>query len=208
MFSLADDELRAAGPILDCPAGASSFGAEVRALGGAVVSADPAYARGVGQVLAGVRDNLRNAPEILARPSLAIDWSFLGSPEAYVRACSAAADRFRADWHSGGGHYVAASLPRLPFGDGSFGLALSSHLLFIYHQHLSFGDHLAGLLELARVTRGEVRVHPIMDAAGTAYPRLDELRAALAKHGVATEIRRTAGSWIAGGDRALVCHRS
>src|SRR3954454_18710082 len=42
MFDLTDDDLRA-GPILDCPGGASSFGAEVRGLGGKVVSADPLY---------------------------------------------------------------------------------------------------------------------------------------------------------------------
>ena len=42
MFMLTDDDLRA-GPILDCPAGASPFGAQVRALGGEVVSVDPAW---------------------------------------------------------------------------------------------------------------------------------------------------------------------
>src|SRR3712207_4925074 len=43
MFLLSDDDLLA-GPILDCPAGASPFGAQVRVLGGQVVSVDPAYA--------------------------------------------------------------------------------------------------------------------------------------------------------------------
>lgn len=42
MFLLIDDDLTA-GPILDCPGGASPFGAHVRARGGTVTSVDPAY---------------------------------------------------------------------------------------------------------------------------------------------------------------------
>jgi hypothetical protein len=41
MFLLDDGLLE--GPILDCPGGASPFGAQVRARGGIVVSVDPAY---------------------------------------------------------------------------------------------------------------------------------------------------------------------
>jgi hypothetical protein len=44
MFLLRDDDLLG-GPILDCPGGASPFGALVRARGGTVVSVDPEYHR-------------------------------------------------------------------------------------------------------------------------------------------------------------------
>src|SRR5690606_8688826 len=45
MFLRTDEELRS-GRMLDCPAGASPFGAQVRARGGTVVSVDPAYRAG------------------------------------------------------------------------------------------------------------------------------------------------------------------
>jgi len=82
MFLITDADL-IAGPILDCPAGASPFGAQVRALGGTVISVDPAYSV---------------------------------SPAEIITA--------------DGEHYIAAALPHLPFPDGYFHLALSSHLLF------------------------------------------------------------------------------
>ena len=50
MFALSDADL-IAGPILDCPGGASSFGAQVRARGGDVVSVDPMYHASAAEIL-------------------------------------------------------------------------------------------------------------------------------------------------------------
>jgi ubiquinone/menaquinone biosynthesis C-methylase UbiE len=58
---------------------------------------------------------------------------------------------------------VAAALPDLPFADGSFAVALCSHLLFCYPQ-LGRGFHQAALEELTRVAR-EVRVFPLLPGA-------------------------------------------
>jgi hypothetical protein len=80
--------------------------------------------------------------------------------------------------------------------------------MFVYPQHFSLDDHLAGVLELTRVTQGEVRVHPIVDGIGATYADLGELRTMLARRGVITQIRSTPGSWIMGGNRTLVCRRS
>jgi hypothetical protein len=112
-------------------------------------------------------------------------------------------DRLRPD----GRRYVAASLPRLPFGDGWFRLTLSSHLLFLYPEHLDVDGHVASLLELVRVTSGEVRVYPLVDTVGRPYPRLDEVRAALADQGVDSELRTARCAWQPGGDRLLACWR-
>jgi hypothetical protein len=205
MFALDDAQLTA-GPILDCPGGASSFGAQVRARGGCVVSVDPVYELGVKRVVEQVRANLRQAPELLAKQAWSIDWSYLGSPEAYVRSGEVATDVFAADCTHNGRYYMAAALPHLPFGDRSFLLTLSSHLLFVKHEFLNYDDHLAALVELTRVTRGEVRVHPIVDTTGAIYPRLEELRAALLRHNVATDVLYIERSWIVGANQTLVCH--
>jgi hypothetical protein len=204
MFALDDAEL-VAGPILDCPAGASSFGAQARARGGSVISVDPVYELCGHQIVHRVRTNLSEAPQLLARQSWTIDWNYLGSPDAYVRACEVAADLFAADYACNPRHYVAAALPTLPFADRSFYLTLSSHLLFVKDELLTFDDHLAALLEMARVTRGEVRVHPIVDTTGETYPRLDELRAALLQHNVVTDLQPIAKAWIVGANQTLIC---
>jgi hypothetical protein len=105
----------------DCPGGASSFGAKVRGGGGRVVSADPIYALGAGQITRKVRANLRDAPQIFASYALPIDWDDLGSPQAYVRASEAALDLFGADYARHRQWYVPAALARLPFADRSSG---------------------------------------------------------------------------------------
>jgi hypothetical protein len=65
----------------------------------------------------------------------------------------------------------------------------------------------AGLRELVRVTAGEVRVYPLVDTAGRPYPRLEEVRAALADRQVDSEVRAARGAWVAGGDQLLACWR-
>jgi hypothetical protein len=203
MFLLTDDELLA-GPILDCPAGASPFGAQVRARGGEVVSVDPTYALPRAELMARIADDLARLDVwINANPDGA-DWSYLGSPDALMRAWELAVDFFLADYQPDGERYVTASLPSLPFPDNHFRLALSSHLLFCYPEFVSFETHVASLLELARVTSDEVRAFPLVDTACTPYPRLHEVRAALTENGISTEIRAANCAYNVGGDEMLV----
>jgi len=207
MFLLTDDELTA-GRILDCPGGASPFGAQVRARGGTVVSVDPYYELAPAALMRLVRDDLARTYAWTATQHDTVDWSYLGNPDSLRRSFEVAADLFAVDYAPDGERYVPARLPDLPFPDGHFRLALCSHLLFCYPEYLTFDEHLAGLLELDRVTAGEVRVYPLVDSMGTVYPRLDDVRAALADRGIRTEIRTANGSWHPGGDQLLACWKS
>jgi hypothetical protein len=128
MFLLTDEELLA-GPILDCPAGASPFAAQVRARGGRAVSVDPIYGPRA-EVEERVAADLAHVHSWLAAGPVGLDWSYLGSADALLRAFEVSADYFLSDYAEGGPHYVAAGLPTLPFADGEFHLTLSSHLLF------------------------------------------------------------------------------
>jgi hypothetical protein len=206
MFLLTDEDLTA-GPILDCPAGASPFGAQVRARGGAVVSVDQIYGPR-GEIADRISSTLGHIHEWLVTDPPGLDWAYLGSPDAIMRAFEVAADFFLADYAQGSPHYVAASLPSLPFADGEFRLTVSSHLLFTYPNYVSFDQHVSYLLEMVRVTSAEVRVCPIADSAGVRYPRLDELRTELGELGVRSELRRAKSAYGAGGDDILVCHRA
>jgi hypothetical protein len=72
-------------------------------------------------------------------------------------------ERFLLDYAGGvrDGRYVAAELPRLPFGDGAFDLALCSHLVFLYAEQLSLAFHVESVIEMARTAR-EVRIFPLL----------------------------------------------
>jgi SAM-dependent methyltransferase len=207
MFLLTDDELRA-GPILDCPAGASPFGALVRALGGQAVSVDPAYGEAEALVDRVAVDIVRIADWQRANPA-GFNWSYLGSPEGLARTWTSALEVFAADFAPDGSRYVAAALPHLPFPDDHFALALSGFLLFVYPELFGEDELVAALRELARVTRGEVRVYPLTTSAGEPYAELPAVRARLAAHGVDTEIRSTGCTYATtpDSDRMLVCRR-
>ncbi len=206
MFLLTDDEL-AAGPILDCPGGSSPFGAQVRARGGTVISVDPAYTMAKDELAARIRSDLAKL-RVWVDANLDVgNWDYLGNPDALMRWWDLAVDLFLHDY-ARDERYVAAALPSLPFPDNHFTLTLSSHLLFTYPNFLSFESHVDSLLELVRVTRGEVRVYPLVDTANTVYPRLDQVRARLSERGVHTETRKADCTYNERGDELLACRRA
>ena len=104
--------------------------------------------------------------------------------------------------------FVHASLPHPPFPDRHFTIALCSHLLFVYPEYLDFDAHVASLLELVRVTDGEVRVFPLIDTTATVYPRLADVQASLAEHGVRSELRPARCTWQHGGGELFACWRA
>ena len=61
--------------------------------------------------------------------------------------------------------YVEASLPNLKFQDKQFELALCSHYLFLYSEHVNLEEHIVSLKELCRVAE-EVRVYPLVTLNG------------------------------------------
>jgi len=118
-------------------------------------------------------------------------WPYLGSPAANLRCAEVSADLFGVDFAANPGGYVPATLPRHPFPDQRFHLALSGYLLFTYADRLSLDDHVGALRELLRVSE-EVRAFPLIDITGAQYPHLDALRSALEDDGVSVALRRAA----------------
>jgi hypothetical protein len=206
MFDLSEGDLQ--GPILDCPGGAGDFAATVRETGGTATSVDPLYALPRDEVVARAREGTLRGNRYVADHRDLYVWSFFGSVEDHRDRRLGALERFAADFAPDGVRYVAAALPRLPFADRAFALALSGHLLFSYPGHLTFADHLAAIRELVRVSAGEARVFPLLDTALEPHPRMDDLRAALAAAGIGSEIRRVPYEFQRGADRMLVCARA
>lgn len=189
MFNLAAADL--AGGVLDCGGGPASFTAEVSASGYRAVSVDPIYVHPAVEIrerfeatVNPILDQVRATPDDWT-------WSFHRDPDDLLTNRRAALEEFLTDYESGllEGRYVAGELPKLPFEAGSFGLAVCSHLLFLYSDLLNLGFHVHALRELCRVA-GEVRVFPLLTLKREPSPHLTEVRAALEKEGWMNEVVR------------------
>jgi len=203
MFDL-DDVPLAERAILDCPGGASGFPAGARALGARVTSADPAYRIPPDELIPRARrDTLHGNRYVRDHPDLYVfEWFSDADDHAIGRLASLEA--FAADFAGPDARYVPAILPALPFTDGAFDLVLSGHLLFTYPDHMDEAAHLAALRELVRVSRGQVRVFPLIDTTVTPSPYLDALRRALESEGAETALRRVPYHFQRGADTMLV----
>jgi hypothetical protein len=203
MFGLTEAEALA-GPVLDCPGGTGPFGAAVRERGGESVSVDPAYALPGEELVARTRAGLEHGVRYLEENRDSYVWTFFPSLEDLKARRAAALEEFARDFAGPDERYAIAALPRLPFGDRRFRLALSGYLLFAYPDHLDDADHEAALRELLRVTREEVRVFPLIDTAYVRYPGIDDLRRRLAADGADSEVRRVGYEFQRGGNEVLV----
>src|SRR5699024_7893639 len=154
MFGLGPEDLKRR--ILDCPGGAASAVAEISADGGTAVAVDPEYALGADELRARVLADLDRSVLYTRERDDQFDWDVRG----------AAAERMLADLEAAPERYVAGALPSLPFASDSADLALCSHLLFTYADRLDAADHVAAIVEMARVA-SEVRIYPLVDHWGT-----------------------------------------
>lgn len=175
MFGL-DEELLRSGPVLDVAGGASSFTAQLRDMGITAVAADPLYGKPAEAVLSEARKEIEVSSAKIAAAAASYDWSYYGSPERHRRLREASFERFAADFvrEDAAERYVAASLPKLPFADGTFALAVCSHFLFLYADQFGETFHRDALSELLRVVRpgGEIRVYPLVSLKWETSPFL------------------------------------
>lgn len=215
MFDLSDTDQRC--KILDCGGGPASFNSEMTQLGYAVTSCDPGYAvtscdpvyqfeiEAISQrvaatypiIIQGVRANLEHYV-----------WHEMRSPEQLGAVRMAAMTEFLADFPLGlqVQRYRPAALPNLPFADGSFDLALCSHLLFTYAEQLDLDFHLQAIAEMGRVAR-EVRIFPLLTLAGAPYPNLDAVIGYFRTKGDAIAIHPVPYEFQRGGNQMLVINR-
>lgn len=182
MFGLSADDLNKR--ILGCGDGPASFNAEATKQGRQVTSCDPVYQFGAKEIARRIDEVY---PDIMAKMHQGADryiWDSLGSVEALGRVRMQAMTAFLADFETGcqQGRYLPASLPSLPFPDAGFDLALCSHYLFLYSDHVDELAHLASMRELCRVA-AEVRVFPVISLDGEASRHLDSVMTALAADG-------------------------
>lgn len=176
--------------VLDVAAGPASFTAEACRRGVDVVAVDPLYRCTPHALATQVQlDYSTVTAQMRATPALFRLRSF-PSLEAAETDRRAAARRFIEDYkvHAEHGRYVGGALPLLPFLDEAFDLVLCAHLLFVDARRFDFAWHLAACRELARVSVGEVRIHPVCGADGRPYSGLSRLRRELLAGDVASAV--------------------
>ncbi|MEV0251382.1 methyltransferase domain-containing protein [Nocardia sp. NPDC050712] len=206
IFDLTDADL-VGRRILDCPGGAASFTSEASDLGARVIATDPIYSRSAERLRSlAVSETDRGSDWATAHYDR-YRWDWYGGPEQHRAIRHAAAKLFAADLTAHPERYIAAELPTLPFRDNSFDLVFSSHLLFTYADRLDANFHLASLLELARVSAGEVRLYPLVDHIGRHHDVLVEhLRKELRDLGIHSALRETEYEFHHGAHTMLILH--
>lgn len=196
--------------VLDVAAGPASFVAEACARGVDAVAVDPLYGGPAEALAAQVQaDDGRMWAQMRAEPAR---FRMTSSPSfaAAAEERRAAAQRFLADYaaHYVHGRYVGGALPRLPFFDDAFDLVLCAHLLFLHAKRFDFEWHLAACRELARVSAGEVRLHPLCGTDGRPYPKLAALRRELRAGGIESEVVRVDHAFFIGASSTLVLRKA
>jgi hypothetical protein len=100
------------------------------------------------------------------------------------------------------GRYIDGSLPALPFPDRAFDLAVCSHFLFLYSDHLTEDFHRDSILELCRVA-SEVRIFPLIALGGRPSPYVEHVVEAIAGSGHGVSIDVVPYEFQRGGNRMM-----
>jgi hypothetical protein len=194
--------------VLDCGGGPASFTAEVFGCRYRAVAVDPIYLYSGAEIRARFEAAAESMlAQVRATPADWV-WSNHRDPEDLLVNRRAALERFLADYDQGlrERRYLEAELPTLPFDSASFGLAVCSHLLFLYSDLLSLEFHVESMRELCRVA-GEVRVFPLLTNSGKPSPHLAGVRSALQANGWASEVVAVDYELQRGGNQMLKAFR-
>ena len=207
MFNLSKEDVLSK-RILGCGDGPSSFNTEADYDGGRVVSIDPLYAYTKQQIMQRIDEV---AEEVMAQVRANADnfvWKNIPDAESLEHMRIEAMMEFLMDYEDGleEGRYINAALPNLPFEDNSFDMALSSHLLFLYSDHLDEAFHKAAIDEMLRVAN-EVRIFPLLTLENKPSPHLEPVIDHLCSNGYKAEVVLTGYEFQKGANEMLQISR-
>jgi len=203
MFNLSQEDVLNK-KILGCGDGPSSFNTEVDYDGGEIVSIDPLYAYSKKEIMQRI-DEVKD--EVMAQVKANAEnfvWKNIPDIESLEFIRIESMMEFLMDYEDGKeeGRYVEAQLPNLPFEDDSFDLALSSHLLFLYSEHLDEAFHKEAVEEMLRVAK-EVRIFPLVTLTNEPSPFVAPVMEHLKEKGYAVSIEQTGYEFQKGADEML-----
>ncbi len=200
MFNLDEKALKQ--KILGCGDGPASFNVECNERGGQVVSVDPIYnmtKQEIEKCISETYDNVISQTELNQEK---FRWNRIASVEELGRVRTEAMNRFLDSYEEGKmqGRYIPGILPDIPFADGQFDIALSSHFLFLYTDNLSFEFHVDAIEEMLRVA-DEVRIFPLLDVNAKPSPYVERLLSQSPRWNI--EITKVDYEFQIGGDQMM-----
>ncbi|MBD2457404.1 class I SAM-dependent methyltransferase [Nostoc sp. FACHB-87] len=191
--------------ILDCPAGAASFVAELHQMGIDAVACDIVFNFDATTLQAKGQADLAHVMERLTDVTHNYNWDFYQNIAKLTEYRQIALEKFLADYPNGcqAGRYIHTVLPKLPFSDRSFDLVLSANLLFLYSDCLDYAFHWQTILELYRVCSQEVRIYPLQGKDAQTYPLLNNLLNDLNQAGISAEVVNVPWEFLKGSNQML-----
>lgn len=207
MFALSDQDLNKT--IIGVADGPASFNAEMSSLGKSVVSVDPLYifsAEAIENQFNVVVDNIID--QVRATPNDWV-WTYHQSPDHLKANRVNVLNRFVADFDKAKheGRYIVGELPAPGFAEQSFELALCSHFLFLYSDHLSYDFHRDSILAMARIAR-EVRIFPLLTLALNVSPYVPSLIEEFTSMGYEMSVEKVPYELQRGGNEMLRIRKS
>ena len=203
MFNLTEYELKNS-RILGCGDGPASFNAEVRALGGCVISIDPTYQFSTEQIAGRIDEVALEVMEEVRKKQEDFVWRNIANHDALYEMRMSAMQTFLADFKRGKeeGRYRYEMLPNLSFEKAQFDLALSSHFLFLYSEHLDEQFHIDAIDEMLRVAK-EVRIFPLVTLSGEVSKHLAPIAEYLEAKNYSCAVVKTDYEFQKGGNEML-----
>lgn len=203
MFALQESDLHKR--ILGCGDGPASFNADMTRRGGQVVSIDPLYRFSATEIRRRIEETREQVLEQARQNRQEFNWTTIRSVEHLGGLRMEAMEQFLADYPGGleQGRYVDGELPRLPFADGAFELALCSHLLFLYSEQLSADFHVASIRELCRVA-DEVRIFPLLEFGAQPSRHLEIVTNTLEEAGFRVRVETVDYEFQKGGNQMMI----
>ncbi len=202
IFSLSSDDLKK--NILGVGDGPASVNAEMSSVGNHVISIDPIYqfkAKEIEERFYGIVDDIIDQVEASTGDWI---WSYHRSAQGLKEERISVLEDFIVDYDVGKecGRYRVGELPKLAFEDKDFDLALCSHFLFLYSEHLTYEFHLSSILEMLRVAH-EVRIFPLLTLMGVQSPYVRPLMQSLKAEGYLVSIEKVVYELQRGGNEML-----
>jgi hypothetical protein len=190
MFNLTEADLSK--KILGCSDGPASFNAELTQLNGNITSVDPLYQFTKQQIQQRIN---QVALQVIAEVEKNKDnfiWDSFNSPDELMTHRLNSMSQFLNDYQQGckQKRYLNQSLSSLNFADQQFDLALCSHFLFLYSDHLSYEFHINSLIELSRVAK-QVRIYPLINLNNEPSIHLESSIKELTNLGLTVELKHS-----------------
>ncbi|MBD2510236.1 SAM-dependent methyltransferase [Nostoc sp. ATCC 53789] len=202
IFNLTDADLNK--KIIGIGDGPASFNSEMTRQGKSVVSVDPLYQFSGDEILQRFNEVVDNIINQVKATSKDWVWGYHKSPDDLRRNRVKVIKEFLSDYENGKkiNRYIVDEFPKLEFKDQEFDIALCSHLLFLYSDHLDYNFHLNSIGEMLRIAK-EIRIFPLITLMWKHSQHLDEIVKHYTSMGYKIDIENVEYELQPGGNKML-----